>query len=166
MADFITIDVTTDTLTPALRRAAAALDDLTPLMQSIGRLMVERTKENFKTGTGPDGTAWAPRSQTTLDAYAARGDTPKGGPLVGVTRALSTTIAYEADPAGVSWGSNMIYAAVMQFGAAQGAFGKTSRGGPIPWGDIPARPYLGIGAEDQTAILETIEDYLQGLIDD
>lgn len=166
MADIISIDVTTDTLTPALRRAAEALEDLTPLMQDIGELMVERTKDNFKTGTGPDGTAWAPRSQVTLDAYARRGDTPKGGPLVGVTRALSTTIAYEADAAGVSWGSNMIYAAVMQFGAAQGAFGKTSRGGPIPWGDIPARPYLGIGAEDQTAILETIEDYLQGLIDD
>lgn len=162
----ITVDVTTDTLRPALAEAEQALSDLTPLLQDIGELMVERTKGNFKTGTAPDGTAWAPRSQATLDAYAARGDTPKGGPLVGVTRALSTTIAYEVAPGHVDWGSNMIYAAVMQFGAAQGQFGTTSRGASIPWGDIPARPFVGIGPEDENAILDTIEDYLQDLIED
>ncbi|MBW4984746.1 phage virion morphogenesis protein [Mameliella sp. CS4] len=162
----ITVDVTTDTLRPALAEAEQALSDLTPLLQDIGELMVERTKGNFKTGTAPDGTAWAPRSQATLDAYAARGDTPKGGPLVGVTRALSTTIAYEVAPGHVDWGSNMIYAAVMQFGAAQGQFGTTSRGASIPWGDIPARPFVGIGPEGESAILKTIEDYLQDLIDD
>lgn len=160
----ITIDVTTDTLRPALAEAQRALADLTPLMQEVGDLMVYRTEENFTAGTAPDGTAWAPRSQTTLDAYAARGKMPQGGPLVGVSKMLSEQISYEADPTGVDWGSNMIYAAVMQFGAAQGAFGKTSRGGPIPWGDIPARPYLGVGPEDETAILETIEDYLQGIV--
>ncbi|WP_300534919.1 phage virion morphogenesis protein [uncultured Mameliella sp.] len=170
----ITVDVTTDTLRPALAEAEQALSDLTPLLQDIGELMVERTKGNFKTGTAPDGTAWAPRSQTTLDAYAARGDTPKGGPLVGVTRALSTTIAYEVAPGHVDWGSNMIYAAVMQFGAAQGQFGarigKDKNGRDffmtIPWGDIPARPFVGIGPEDENAILDTIEDYLQDLIED
>lgn len=162
----IKIDVTTDTLTPALRRAAEALEDLTPLMQDIGELMVERTQDNFKTGTAPDGTPWAPRGQITLDAYAARGDTPKGGPLVGVTQALSRHIFAEPDAAGVSWGSNMIYSAVMQFGAAQGAFGTTARGGPIPWGTIPPRPFVGVGPEDESAILVAIEDYFQSLLDE
>lgn len=170
----IEVDVTTDTLRPALAKAQKALDDLTPLLQAIGRLMVESTKDNFRTGTAPDSTPWAPRSQTTLDAYAARGETPKGGPLVGVSKMLSERISHEVDPAGVSWGSSMAYAAVMQFGAAQGQFGarigKDKNGRDffmtIPWGDIPARPFLGIGPEDESAILETIEDYLQDLIDD
>lgn len=174
MADLIKVDVTTDTITAKLAEAVRALDDLTPLMQDIGELMVVRTKQNFADGTGPDGTAWAPRSQTTLDAYARRGDTPKGGPLVGVTKALSTTISYEVDADGVNWGSNMVYAAVMQLGAQQGQFGarigKNKNGRDffmtIPWGDIPARPYLGVGPEDETAILETIEDYLGDLIGD
>lgn len=167
------VEIQRDEITAALAGAEAALGDLTPLMQDIGELMVERTKQNFASGTSPDGVAWAPRSQTTLDAYAARGDRPKGGPLVGVTRSLSTTISYEADGQGVDWGSNMIYAAVMQFGAAQGEFGarigKDKNGRDffmtIPWGDIPARPYLGVGSEDERAILETVEDYLEDLVD-
>lgn len=167
------IEITSNTIATALSGAAAEMDDLSALMQDIGELMVERTKSNFTSGTAPDGTVWAPRSQTTLDAYAARGDKPKGGPLIGVTKALSTAINYEVTPTSVDWGSNMIYAAVMQFGAAQGEFGarigKDKNGRDffmtIPWGDIPARPFLGVGPEDETAILETIEDWFEGLIE-
>jgi phage virion morphogenesis protein len=168
------IDVSTNAIATALTAAAEGVDDLTALMQDIGELMVERTKQNFREGSGPDGTQWAPRSQTTLDAYARRGDKPTGGPLVGVTKALSTTISHEAGPRSVDWGSNMIYAAVMQFGAAQGEFGarigKDKNGRDffmtIPWGDIPARPFLGVGADDETAILETIEDWFEDLFQD
>ncbi len=168
----IRVDVTTDQISRAFLALAGAVDDLTPLMQDVGEYLLTSTKDNFASGTAPDGTVWAPRSQTTLDAYAARGDTPKGGPLVGVTRALSTTIAYEASREHVDWGSNMIYAAVMQFGAAQGSFGarigKDKNGRDffmtIPWGDIPARPFLGIGPEDETNILDIIAEYLEGAI--
>jgi phage gpG-like protein len=31
----------------------------------------------------------------------------------------------------------------------------------IPWGAIPARPYLGVGQEDRDAIVATIEEYLE-----
>lgn len=167
----ITIEVTTDTLSPALAEAQRALTDLTPLMQDIGDLMVYRTEENFTAGTAPDGTAWAPRSQTTLDAYARRKPpvVPKGGPLR-LADTLKQSISYEVGADHVDWGSNMIYAAVMQFGKAQGAFGarigKDKNGRDhfmtIPWGDIPARPFLGIGPDDESAIVETIEDYLSG----
>lgn len=157
----ISINVTTDTLSAALASLGEAYADLSPLYQDWGEFLVESTRQNFREGTSPDGTAWAPRSQTTLDAYAARGETPKGGPLVGVSRALSTTISYELEPNGLTWGSNMIQAAVMQFGASQGEFGRTSRNGPIPWGDIPARPFLGIGPDDETALIEIAEDYLR-----
>lgn len=54
----------------------------------------------------------------------------------------------------------MVYAAVMQGGAAQGAFGRTSRGGPIPWGNIPARPFLGLSDSDRAGVLEIIAEYL------
>jgi phage gpG-like protein len=55
----------------------------------------------------------------------------------------------------------MIYAAVQQFGAAKGAFGRTSRGAPIPWGNIPARPFLGISAEDEPLMLEIVAEWFQ-----
>jgi len=58
----------------------------------------------------------------------------------------------------------MVYAAVHQFGAAQGAFGNTSRGSPIPWGDIPARPYLGLSDDDRQEIETFVADRLGDLL--
>jgi phage virion morphogenesis protein len=57
-------------------------------------------------------------------------------------------------------GTNIKYAAVQQFGAKAGAFGATRRGGKIPWGDIPARPFMGISGDDRSAILDIIRKYL------
>ena len=39
--------------------------------------------------------------------------------------------------------------------------GKTRRGAPIPWGDIPARPFVGLSSEDKEAVLETIAEALE-----
>jgi phage gpG-like protein len=60
----------------------------------------------------------------------------------------------------VEVGSSLEYAAVQQLGARRGQFGRTRRGAPIPWGDIPARPYLGISQADSSAILDIISQYL------
>ncbi|MEQ5870238.1 phage virion morphogenesis protein [Sagittula sp. NFXS13] len=166
MTDLIELDFDLDELTPALARVIAKLGDTTELMQDIGELMVNSTKQNFAEGTDPDGDAWAPKSMATLEAYRRREGKKANAsvpsrPLIGVTRMLSTTISYEAQNGSVEWGSNQIQAAVMQFGAKKGAFGTASNGSSIPWGNIPARPFLGFGEADKTAIQETIEDYLQ-----
>ena len=47
-----------------------------------------------------------------------------------------------------------------QFGAEKGAFGATSRGTPIPWGDIPARPFLGLSADDRDGVRDRILDFI------
>ncbi|MDP2794728.1 MAG: transposase [Sulfurisoma sp.] len=53
-------------------------------------------------------------------------------------------------------GSNRLYAGVQQFGASRHQFGRA------PWGDIPARPFLGISAGDKADTLETVADFLAG----
>jgi phage virion morphogenesis protein len=166
----ITVQINEDEITQALDRVARALTDMTPLMQDIGELMLDSTRENFKDGTDPDGTPWAPKSAATLDAYRRRGDGQPTRPLIGPTRTLSTTINAEPSADRVAWGSNVIQAAVMQFGAQAGEFGarigrdKNGRDFmmSIPWGDIPARPYLGVGQTDIDAIVATVEEYLGG----
>ncbi|SDY55280.1 phage virion morphogenesis protein [Citreimonas salinaria] len=160
----IRIDASTDPIIAALSRAAAELDDLTPLMVDIGEEMLSRTDQNFLTATAPDGTPWAPRSQTTLDAYARRNPPVTGIGTLRLTDTMRKTINYEAGPGHVDWGSNAIQAAVMQFGAAKGAFGTTARGSSIPWGAIPARPFVGVGPDDETAILAVIGDWLESLL--
>jgi hypothetical protein len=56
----------------------------------------------------------------------------------------------------------------MHFGAKQGAFGRTSRGGPIPWGDIPARPLLPIDEQGNMDAFdkEEIRDILINAVND
>lgn len=157
----ITIELKSDTVSPALDRLAALLDDLTPVMREIGEYLVDSTRQRFPTGTAPDGSRWAPKSPTTLARYGARrSNRVDPRPLFGPSGALSGTIAYDAARDSVSVGSNMIYAAVMQFGAAQGAFGRTRRNAPIPWGNIPARPFLGLSVEDEAEILEITGDWI------
>lgn len=154
-----------DQITKALGRISVALSDTSSLMHDIGDLMAESTKDNFRQGQAPDGTPWAPKSPATLDAYERRGDGRPARPLIGPTTTLSTTINYEVGTDSVAWGSNVIQAAVMHLGAPKGSLGTTSQGGSIPWGNIPARPYLGIGDQDRTDILEIIEDYLETAAD-
>lgn len=148
-----------------LGRLSMAMSDMSPVMQDIGEYLIKSTKDRFPKGEAPDGSKWAPKKQSTMDAYAARKDRVDARPLFGPTGLLSQQIAYDAAPDGVEWGSNRIYAAVMQFGAAKGAFGTTSRGASIPWGTIPARPFLGISDEDETQLVAILSDYLQGAAD-
>ena len=49
-------------------------------------------------------------------------------------------------------GSTRIYAGAHQFGARRGACGTNKKGAPIPWGDIPARPFLGVSDADKKTI--------------
>lgn len=145
-----------------LRDLDAALTDLTPVMDRLGEQLTRSTKERFKEGTAPDGTKWAPKSATTLARYGAKAD---ARPLFGPTGLLSQQIFHQADAQSVEWGSNLIYSAVMQFGAAKGAFGTMSNGASIPWGNIPARPFIGVSAEDEVQIIDILSEWLQTAAD-
>ena len=100
----------------------------------------------------------ASQSATTLARYEAQGLKGKTRPLVkqGFLRSL---IFADADRSQARVGSNMEYSGVMQFGAARGAFGH-SNGRPVPWGNIPARPFLGLSDQDQRNILDMVDETL------
>ena len=154
--------------------------DMRPVLMEIGEDMAESTKARFATATSPDGTAWAPNTALTLARYSSLfarkkdGDFTKASaaklagkkPGTGETRMLGTTINYQvqgADAVGI--GSPMVYAGTFHYGAKSGEFGfgiYATRNGsfPIPWGDIPARPFLGASDEDQTNIVRLVRNYL------
>lgn len=149
----------------AIREAIALLEDMTPVYTDIAEYMVNATRQRFAKGVAPDGTAWAPKRQSTLERYRRLGYGALSRPLIGPGRALSRQIQRYVSRDGVVIGSSLIYSGVMQEGAAKGAFGSDSRGRAIPWGRIPARVWLGISREDETAIVATVEEHLQGKLD-
>lgn len=170
MPDAIRIEIDDAQVRAALTRLRAGLADLTPAMRDIGETLAESTKRRFASSTAPSGARWAPNSQVTILQYLARykgshtkagalsakGATRAGGkkPLIGETRSLSSQIFYQAGRDGVEVGSSMVYAAVQQFGARAKAFGRA------PWGDIPARPFLGLSEQDRADILDILAGYL------
>lgn len=154
---------TNDQLSPALNRLGAGLDDMTPAMQALAELWLVSTQDRVERGEQPDGAPLAPRSPVTLERYAAQGFS-FGRPL-NRSGEMRQQLATESGPDFFRIGSNAIQAAVMQFGASKGSSGSTSRGGPIPWGDIPARPFLGVSEEDEINFLAELSEWLESAAD-
>lgn len=144
----------------ALAQTLSVIDNPRPLLMQIGEALAESTMRRFPAGKGPDGVPWAPKSAVTMARH------PRGGkrPLIGESKTLATSITFDVQGKTVVVGSNAIQAAVQQFGAPAGSLwqGKDKRGrnARAPWGDIPARPYLGISDEDEVTILEIVAEYL------
>ncbi len=163
-----------------LRGLVERAQDMRPVLLEIGEDMAESAKGRFASATAPDGVAWAPNTAVTLARYSAMFARNKGGELTkrsaaklasknpgtGETRALGTTINYQVQSAdAVAIGSPMVYAGTFQYGAKSGEFGfgfyLTREGSfPLPWGDIPARPFLGASDDDKANIVDLVRNYL------
>lgn len=179
----ITVELDAAEVRRALQRLEESARDLQPVLRAIGELLVESTKERFRGGVGPDGSPWPPNRPSTVLAQLRRragADTLRRGeaaprvaagsagkrPLIGESRRLSSEIAYEVGPDQVAIGSSLVYAATQQFGAPRGAFGRTRRGAPIPWGDVPPRPFLGLSAVDDRSVVDAVEHVLASSLDE
>lgn len=161
----------------ALERLARAGRDARPALAEVGEYLIDSTRRRFQAGVAPDGQRWAPNSEVTVlrllaryrDMYRKDGSLSAKGrrtaaakrPLIGESRSLSTQWSYEASADQVVMGTPVRYAATHQFGARRGQFGRTRRGTPIPWGDIPARPFLGLSAEDGETVVGILRDFLR-----
>ncbi len=153
----IRIDLDDERTRRNIRRAIAAGIDMQPAARSIGELLLRTTRKRFDTQSSPDGVPWAPLSESTLKRKKHNRDkvlTERGY--------LRGGLNYRSGRDYVEIGSDRIYASTHQFGAGKGAFGSTGSGKPIPFGDIPARPFLGVSDEDAVDIQGEIADYISG----
>ena len=146
----ITIKIDNENVLNALDRLSKASANPRPAKLAIGESLVESTKKRFDTSTAPDGTPWAPNSAATLKRK--RGTKP----LIG-EGTLRDEIAYAENGDDLIIFSPMKYAAMQHFGGKKSEF-------PNLWGNIPARPFLGISEDDEEMIIETISDYLRSVI--
>jgi len=150
----ITVDINNAAIDAALTQLNAQLADMTPVMGAIADIMLRSTKQRFADGVSPEGAKWAPKSPVTLAKYGARkSNRIDVRPLWGPTGTLRSQLAPDSGSDFAEVGSSRVYAAMMQFGGTKASY-------PHLWGDIPARPFLGLSDEDQTNILEEIASYL------
>ena len=168
------VEVEDEAVREALKRLVTTIAAPRKAMDQIGSHLVAATLRRFETETAPDGKPWLKSAR----ALAVGGQTlTKSGRLRG-----SITHNVAADGRAVEVGSNVIYAAIHQFGggikqgartqilafAARGgrftsrAKAARRRGGAVRVSfaeigarefDMPARPYLGIDERNRVAIL-------------
>lgn len=144
----ITLEFNDQDVQQKLAALELRVGNLLPAMELLGNYFVEKTQENIKNSTDWAGRPLAPNSPTTL--LFKRGTKP----LID-SGALQAHISMsKTGNRSVKIAANEVQSAVMQFGARKGEFGTNARGAPIPWGDIPARPFF---PDDEAAIESATE---------
>lgn len=118
-----------------------------PALQDMGEYFIVSTKRRFATKTAPDGTRWKENADVTV---ARKGHDDE---LIGESGRLASEIHYRVSGLGLEWGSPLVYAGMQQLGGLKSAY-------PHLWGDIPARPFLGISSEDEKQVLEILQEHL------
>ena len=140
----LSIKVESIQMEAVLNELAGRMGDLTPVMQTIGEIIVEQTDTAFETGVAPDGKAW-PASGRALAT---------GGQTLIDTAVLRNSITVQATENQVEVGTNVLYAAIHQLG------GKAGRGKKAI---IPSRPFLpDQDSLDWLEVKATLQDFLQG----
>lgn len=137
------------------------MGNTTPIMAAIGTGLVASTTRRFVSQAGPDGAPWA-----ALNSAYASGK--RNSRILTESGRLRDSITYKAANDSVAVGTNVIYAAIHQFGGTINAKG----GGRLAFFiggrmvrptsvTIEARPYLGVSSEDQVMIGDTVQGFVR-----
>lgn len=135
---------------PALAELAllrARIANPQPVLALIGRMAVRRAEHEIQVGKqDPDGHAWAPWSEDTARARTKRGNAAQG--LLWDKGTLLHSMREQVGINEVVVGTDEPYAAFLQDGTRR----------------MPARAFLGWGAEAEAEAERTMIGYLEGLL--
>lgn len=127
--------------------------DRTAVMTEIGEHLVSTTVARFRAQSGPDGTPWLPSGRALSDTGRARERGKRGRGMTLIDQGhLRQSITYRASHDDVEVGSNLVYAAIHQFG------GDAGRGQSV---HLPARPFLGITGDDRAEIDDIVAAHIK-----
>lgn len=151
----VSIEIDTRPVLAMLNRVAARIGNLTPVMRTIGEIVLKQTDSAFEAGKSPAGRSWK---------KSRRAETKGGQTLIDTAR-LRNSMTMKASASQVEVGTNVEYAAIHQFGGVI----RPKRKKALAFGGIvrssvtmPARPFLPDEASlDWDEIRHAIWRYLQ-----
>ena len=144
VAQHNTVEIEGAALGTELARVAGVLSHPEGIMDRIGRYLVASALRRFESERAPDGTPWLKSARAVAEGNRTLTDTGQ----------LRRSIAHVITDGGgaVEVGSNVVYAAIHQFGGLAGK-GRRAR--------IPVRAYLGIDERDRDAIARIVSRVLE-----
>ena len=143
----------------AMAQLMMTAENKTRLFDEIGVSLTESARLRFIDQSGPDGQPWVP-------SYRA---TNQGGETLRDKGILMNSLTHVVLADGVEYGTNVPYAGPLHFGAEIRAVNGPFLRFKIPGGGwvskksvtLPARPFLGINADDEQTISDIINDFLR-----
>lgn len=128
-------------VTSALERLGQFGGDMEDCFDDIGEYLLRVTAERFESESGPGGEPWQDVAPKTREKKRHPKILTESGHLRG-------SFSYAADATELVFGTNVIYAAIHQFG------------GEAVGSPIPARPFLGFDSDDEERIYEIVLKHL------
>lgn len=185
--EMITIEPHDEGIKELFGRLLKQLGDLRPVMAVAGDIVHSSILKNFEQGGRPGWRALSPvtiAQRTKIRRWPGRILLRQG-----VAGGLMGSISYQAERDRVVLSANKVYAKVHQFGAKAGSFGRFliqvpehtrkiskafgraidprevkvrahEREAALPWGDIPARPFMLVQDEDWEEMRESLAEFI------
>ncbi len=137
----VRIDLTVDDreIRASLDRLLKRLADPLPVLEEIGQGLITSTIDRFERERGPDKVSWKKSARAKK----------QGGQTLTDTGRLRASITGNVRSDGIEIGTNVVYAAIHQFGGEAGPRKRRVT--------LPARPYLGVDDEDRRMILRVVQ---------
>lgn len=111
------------------------------LLDGLGALVLSQTQERIDTEKiSPSGKAWL--------------ENKRKNPTLHDSGSLRDSLSYVVGLGEVSVGSNLVYAAIHQYG------GRAGRGAGF---EMPVRPYIGLSRQNKREIEDELNDWMQGV---
>jgi len=153
----IKVELQDKDINAALSKLEQATTDLSPALKLIGRKLVESTEQRFIEKRAPDGTPWLGNADSTIKGKGF--DHPLVGGHQDGDTGRRTQMLQQQNHAQVAdnvltVGNTMEYSAMQHFGGEKSKF-------PHLWGDIPARPFIGLSADDREMVVEQLTDAIE-----
>lgn len=139
------ITVNFDQLYDALNSLSRVSSDAGPLFRSLGVRLVDSTQQRFDSASSPTGEPWRPSNRAKK----------QGAKTLRKSGNLLRSITHRASNDEVVWGTNVVYAAIHQFGGKAGRRRSAT---------IPARPYLGISDQDESLVENEVYRFLESAV--
>ena len=132
-----------------------------PAFKNIGEYMIRERETLFREERAPDGKGWKELEESTKNSIFRKKKRSKKASLRSITNKKILTQDHHLRRTIYTAGSDQVvvgpdktsqaYAAIHQFG------GKAGRGRKVT---IPARPHLGVNAENKKEFIEIIREHL------
>ena len=129
------------------------------LLEKIGAIYLRYAEERFEKQSSPQRKKWKELKPGTIRKKKQRGSLLAPN-HIGVWKGnLVSSLSFRVQGDSVFIGSDVVYAATFQFFVKKGAFGADARGNPLPWGDIPARPFLGRNERADDRVMKMMNQF-------